>query len=105
VALKKMSRQLRDMRIHRQTGLSLDDLAAMINPVVAGWMDYYGRYRRWELYPLLQRVNAYLARWARNKYKRLRAFTRLKVWWRGVLDRDPALFAHWRWTPGFYAGG
>ena len=105
VALKRMSRQLRDMRIHRQTGLSLDDLAAMINPVVAGWMDYYGRYRRWELYPLLQRVNSYLARWARNKYKRLRAFTRLKVWWRGVLDRDPALFAHWRWTPGFYAGG
>jgi RNA-directed DNA polymerase len=103
--LKKKSRQLRDMRIHRQTGQSLDDLAAMINPVVSGWMDYYGRHCRWELYPLLLRVNSYLARWARNKYKRLRVFARLKEWWSGVLDRDPELFAHWRWTPYFYAGG
>lgn len=105
VVLKKKSRELREMRIHRRTGLSLDDLATMINPVVAGWMDYYGRHCRWELYPLLLRVNSYLARWVRNKYRRLRAFVRLKAWWRGVLDRDPDLFAHWRWTSGFYAGG
>jgi RNA-directed DNA polymerase len=103
--LKQKGRRLREMRIHRRTGLSLDDLAAMINPVVAGWMDYYGQHCRWELYPLLQRVNSYLARWVRNKYKRLRAFARLRVWWNGVLDRDPELFAHWRWTPGCYTGG
>ena len=103
--LEQKSRQLRDMRIHGQTGQSLDDLAAVINPVVAGWMDYCGRHCRWELYPLLLRVNAYLARWARNKYERLRVVARLKEWWSGVLDRDPELFAHWRWTPYFYAGG
>jgi RNA-directed DNA polymerase len=96
-ALKKMGRQLRELRIHRKTGCSLDDLAAMLNPIVAGWMDYYGRFHRSQLYPLLQRVNTYLTRWARNKYKRLRRYRRLAVWWSGLVDREPGLFVHWRW--------
>lgn len=98
VALKKMSGRVRRWRIHKMTGHGLDELAAMINPVVAGWMNYYGRYHRSELYPLLRRVNSYLARWARNKYKRLRAWRRFIAWWDGVLDRDPDLFAHWQWA-------
>lgn len=97
-ALKEMGRQVRQWRIHRKTGHDLDGLAAMINPIVAGWMNYYGRFHRSQLYPLLRRVNAYLARWARNKYKRLRAWGRCTAWWDGVLDRDPELFAHWRWA-------
>jgi hypothetical protein len=32
------------MRIHRRTTLSLDDLAAWLNPIVVGWMNYYGRF-------------------------------------------------------------
>jgi hypothetical protein len=31
------------------------------------------------MYPLLKRINTYLMRWARQKYKRLRGFKRLKV--------------------------
>ena len=54
----------------------------------AGWMNYYGRFYRSELYPLLQRINTYLMRWARKKYKRLRAFKRFKAWWTGLVDRD-----------------
>jgi hypothetical protein len=38
---------------------------------VAGWMNYYGRFYRSALYPLLARINAYLVRWIRRKYKRL----------------------------------
>lgn len=105
VALAEMGRRLRGWRLHRRTNSSLDDLAARVNPVVAGWMNYYGRFHRSELYPLLGRVNTYLARWARNKYRRLRAFARLSVWWDGILDRDPVLFTHWRWTNGFFLEG
>ena len=35
-------------------------------------MNYYGAFYRSALYPLLARINAYLMRWLRNKYKRLR---------------------------------
>ena len=93
--------RLRELRIHRHTDLSLDDLARWLNPIIAGWMNYYGRYYRSELEPLLQRVSTYLRRWARKKYKRLRTFKRFKRWWTGLLKREPGLFAHWRWVRAY----
>ena len=95
-ALKAKGDGLRKMRIHRRTDLTLEDLARWLNPIVAGWMNYYGRYYRTEMNPLLQRVNTYMKRWAGRKYKRLRTIKRFKRWWTGLLDRAPGLFAHWR---------
>ena len=100
-ALKAKSDRLRGMRIHRRTDLSLDDLARWLNPIVAGWMRYYGRFYRSALYPLLQRVSTYLRRWAGQKYKRLRTFKRVKRWWTGLIQRQPGLFAQWQWVRAF----
>lgn len=103
-ALKKMSQQVRRWRIHTRTRHDLNELAALINPVVAGWMNYYGRFYRSQLYPLLQRINTYLMRWAGKKYRRLRPYRRFKAWWSGLLDREPRLFAHWAWGVDSLAG-
>ena len=65
----------------------LDDLARWLNPIVAGWMHYYGRFYRSVLYPLLRRVSFYLRRWAGKKYRRLRTYKRFKRWWTGLLER------------------
>ncbi|OKI84578.1 group II intron reverse transcriptase/maturase [Micromonospora sp. CB01531] len=100
-ALKAMGKRLRSWRIHRRSGDDLAELAAWINPIVAGWMTYYGRFYRSQLLPLLRHVNTYLARWARKKYKRLRSLKRFKAWWTGILDRDPGLFRHWAWESHF----
>ena len=78
------------------TDLTLEDLAEWLNPIIAGWINYYGRFYRTVLDPLLQRVNTYLRRWAGRKYKRLRTIKRFKRWWTGLLQRAPRLFAHWR---------
>ena len=72
-ALKKISAEVRSWRLHRRTGHTFADLARWINPIVRGWMQYYGAFYRSALYPLLSRINAYLMRWIRKKYKRLRA--------------------------------
>ena len=85
----------------RCTDLTLDDLARWLNPIIAGWMHYYGRYYRSAMAPLLQRVNAYLRRWAGKKYRRLRALKQFKRWWNGLLTRAPDLFAQWRWVRAF----
>jgi RNA-directed DNA polymerase len=100
-ALKAKSVELRKMRIHRRTNLSLNELAAWLNPIVAGWMNYYGRYYWTVMDPLLQRVNAYLRRWAGKKYRRLRAHKRFKRWWTGLQGRELGLFAHWRWVRAY----
>src|SRR6516165_630372 len=88
--------ELRRMRIHRRTDLSLDGLARWLNPIIAGWINYYGRFYRTALDPLLKRVNAYLRRWAGRKYRRLRTEKRFHGWWTGLLARRPGLFIHWR---------
>ena len=98
-ALKARSARLRELRIHRRTDLSLDDLARWLNPIIAGWIRYYGRFYRTALDPLLKRVNTYLRRWAGRKYKRLRTHKRFSRWWAGLLQRQPGLFAHWRVDP------
>ena len=97
--------EVRSWRMHRRTGQSLDDLAAAINPIVRGWMNYWGRYNRSEMYPLLRSINTYLVRWARRKYKRLRALRNVQAWWLAVLRRDRKLFAHWAWMPHFWLAG
>lgn len=98
-ALKAKSAELRALRIHGHTNLTLDDLARWLNPIVAGWMHYYGRFYRSAMYPLLLRVSSYLRRWAGNKYRRLRTYQRFKRWWTGLVERQPNLFAHWQWVP------
>jgi RNA-directed DNA polymerase len=97
-ALKKVSREVRSWRVHRQIGLTLAGLAHRINPVVAGWMHYYGRFYRSALYPLLARTNAYLVQWIRKKYKRLAGLKKALRCLAGAATRHPRLFAHWQWT-------
>ena len=100
-ALKAKGLEIRCWRIHTRTGIDLHDLAEWINPIVRGWMQYYGRFNRTQLYPLLQRINTYLMRWARNKYRRLKALKRFKEWWAGLVERAPSLFTNWRWMRAF----
>ena len=100
-ALKVMGQQAREWRIHRRTRLELGELADWINPIVSGWMTYYGRFYRSQLYPLLRRINTYLMRWARKKYKRLRSYKRLRAWWTGLVQRAPGLFKQWAWDREF----
>ena len=89
------SDRLRRRRIHRRSDLSLDDLARWLNPIIAGWTRYYGRFYRTEIDPLLKRVNSYIRRWAGRKHKLLRTFKRFARWWASLLTRAPGLFTHW----------
>jgi RNA-directed DNA polymerase len=97
-ALNKLSAQVRSWRLHRRTGLSEADLARWINPIVRGWMNYYGAFRRSALYPLLTRINAYLLRWLRKKHPRLRGRKKAQDAWARACQQRPRYFAHWAWV-------
>jgi RNA-directed DNA polymerase len=100
-ALKDKGRVIRRWRVNLRTTSDLAGLAEWLNPVIRGWMNYYGKFYRTEMFGLLRRINTYIVRWARRKFKRLRAFKRAKRWWNGLLQREPQLFAHWAWMPEF----
>jgi RNA-directed DNA polymerase len=100
-ALKAKGAELRRMRTYRRSNLTMDDLARWLNPIIAGWMNYYGRYYRSAMYPLLRRISTYLKRWAGKKYRRLRSHKRFQMWWTGLIDRQPGLFTHWKWISAY----
>jgi RNA-directed DNA polymerase len=97
-ALKKISGEVRRWRLHRRTRHSFAELARKINPIVRGWMQYYGAFYRSALCPFLARINAYLMRWTRKKYKRLRPFNKALAYWQRITRQYPRLFAHWAWV-------
>src|SRR5260370_42077953 len=98
-ALKKSSAEVRSWRLHTRTTLTEKDLAPWINPVIQGWMNYYGEFYKTALYPLLRRINGYLMRWLRKKYRRLRTFKKAHAAWRRTTAPKPRFFAQWRWVP------
>jgi RNA-directed DNA polymerase len=98
-ALAKMSAEVRRWRLHLRTWHTIGSLAREINPVVRGWMQYYGAFYRSAMLPLLRRINSYLMRWLRKKYKRLRPPRAARACWERVTAQYPRLFAHWAWVP------
>lgn len=95
-AAKKMRQTMRRWRIHLRSDKAIDDLARMWNPVLRGWIQYYGRFYPSALYAVFRHFNGLLVRWAMRKYKRLRRHQRRAVHWLGeIARRDPRLFAHW----------
>jgi len=49
------------LALHRHTTLTPAELARWIDPIVRGWMSYYGRFYRSAPYPL-RRTNHYMTR-------------------------------------------
>ena len=96
-AKKLICETMRRWKMHRQTDKSLDELARVVNPVLRGWINYYGRFYKSALYRVFQHLNNILVQWASRKYKRLRGYDqRASQWLQGVFHRQPKLFAHWQ---------
>ena len=87
---------IRELDLGAKIHLPLDHVAALVNPQVRGWMQYFGRFYSSECHHVLQHLNRALVRWARRKFKRLhRSWHATEVWLRGVARRAPQLLAHW----------
>ena len=106
-AAKAIRTTIRDWRMAAtRNNQRLEDLARLTNPVVRGWMNYYGRYYRSKCVQVLRHVNEALGRWVRRKYKRFRRRERAAMHWLGrIAQRDPKLFVLWQLGVRPEAGG
>jgi RNA-directed DNA polymerase len=96
-AMKAMRSAIRELNIRHQTQLSLDDIARRLNPLLRGWIEYYGRYAPSALYPLLRYVNQTLLAWVMRKFKRFKGRTILASHSLQRLAMERAdLFVHWQ---------
>lgn len=97
-ALKRLGGVVRRWRLNLRIGHDLAGLAGRVNPIVRGWMQYYGAFYRSALRPLWLSINAYLMRFLRRKYRRIRSFKKAAAGWQRIVAQTPLLFAHWAWT-------
>lgn len=96
-ACKKMRRIVRRWRLHLKVDKSLEDLSRMFNPVIRGWINYYGRFYKSGLYSALRHLNQALVHWVRRKFKRFARHRRRAEYWLGRIARqEPHLFAYWK---------
>ena len=91
-------RTIRGWSVGHWVQITLEEIAKQINPVIQGWINYYGRYNINVLKNVLQRINLKLSRWVRNKFKGFRKHKTKAIYRLGdIALTNPDLFAHWKW--------
>jgi len=91
-----MSQAIRDWNLTSQVTLSLNEVAEKVNPVIRGWLNYYGAYCRSALGVILHQIDLAISRWAMRKYRWLhRRRVESLRWLDRVRRASPTLFAHW----------
>ena len=96
-AMKAMRATIRELGLRRRTELSVADIARQINPLLRGWIAYYGRYAPSALAPVLRYVNLTLRAWVMRKFKRFAAKKIRAGHFLERMAREHAdLFVHWR---------
>jgi RNA-directed DNA polymerase len=92
-----MRQATRQWNIRNRSDLSLKQIARMFNPVLRGWLNYYGRFHPSAMAPVLRHFDLTLMAWAMKKYKKLkRRKTRAGNFLAAIAKREPHLFVHWK---------
>lgn len=96
-AAKKIRDVMRSFKLHRKTGLTLEEIAEKLNPKLVGWINYFCAFRKSALLPIFRTLHRILIKWAARKFKRFkRSLRRAYRWLVGVFRNLRFLFAHWR---------
>jgi len=85
------------MKIHRLSHLSIYHIAGMLRSKTRNWINYYGKFRKSEMWGMFRVLNYRIARWVRNKYRRFRKkhWYFAYKWLVNVSKSFPSLFVHW----------
>lgn len=96
-SMKAIYQEIRSWKIIRRTGSKLQDIAHNINPIIRGWLEYYGRYYVTELYRAFSHLNRILIKWFMRKYSRLRKHkTKAVEALTRIVKQEQNLFVHWK---------
>lgn len=96
-AANEMRSVLRQWKLAHRGDLGLGTLLKWLQPVVRGWVNYYGRFFPSALHRVLRGVDELLVRWARRKYKQYKSRPMgAWHWLKRIKSRQPTLLAHWQ---------
>jgi group II intron reverse transcriptase/maturase len=95
-ASKSMRDRIRQWKLKYRVELGLEEIAEYCNPVLRGWMNYYGKYSPSSLESIWTQFNAVLVKWAMRKYKKINGKTKAATMLESIQQKKPELFPHWR---------
>jgi RNA-directed DNA polymerase len=93
---KAIRNRVRSWKLGHRTTQSIEEIATLINPIVRGWIYYFGQFHGSKLHPLLNWLNTKIASWATKKFKRLGNSVKAgKQWLVRCMEKRPQMFIHW----------
>lgn len=96
-AMKAMRQSIRKWKLQFRTDKELEYLSKILNPIIRGWINYYGVFRKSELYSVLKHINRALQKWVSRKYKKMAGSKeRARSWLEKKAKKKPELFMHWQ---------
>lgn len=95
-AQKAIRKEVKRWRLQLKNDKSIVDIANMFNKKIQGWINYYSHFYKTELYKVLRYINSCLIKWVRRKFKKRNARRRAEYWLGEIAQREPKLFAHWK---------
>ena len=95
-AQKAIRKEVKRWKLQLKNEKSIVDIANMFNKKIQGWINYYSHFYKTELYKVLRYINSCLIKWVRRKFKKRNARRRAEYWLGEIAQREPKLFAHWK---------
>ena len=91
---KKIVEDINFFKIHRWSSATIEEIACILYPKLQGWINYYGKFRKWDFLRVFRRLSFRLMQWVQNKYKIIGIRYSYK-WLVNYQKEHPNLFAHW----------
>jgi group II intron reverse transcriptase/maturase len=96
---KRIADKLEELNVNKLTFKSIVGVAQYLNPMIRGWIHYYGKFKMYELTKVFRLLSKRLVWWARKRYKRYKTSIRKAYkWLKSVRDNYPTLFYHWNFS-------
>lgn len=84
------------MDLSHKTPLFLEVMARWLNPMLRGWINYYGRFYQSAIDCIASHIDLHHAKWVTHKYKQVHSsLTQVYEWLRRIQSAKYCLFAHW----------
>ena len=96
---KRIADKLKELNVNKLSFKSIVGVAQYLNPMIRGWVHYYGKFKMYELTKVFRLLSKRLVWWARKRYKRYKTSIRKAYkWLASVRKQYPALFYHWNFS-------
>jgi RNA-directed DNA polymerase len=96
-AKKSIIAKVRELNLRNRSDLNLRDIAQLLNPMLRGWLNYYGKYTGTALKLVFRKINLTLVQWSMKKYKKLRyRKTCAAKYMQEYASNNMNMFVHWK---------